>query len=132
MLEQPPPPEIADGYGEILRYTPVRGPTMELGWIKTILILLLCAWIAACSSVTPQTKTAPANEPKITEEDVTDDRSVQPGPSVQEPQPTPPVEEQPSLGVDTGPRQPRRIEFRDRKGRGKNWKPGESGSEREP
>jgi hypothetical protein len=111
---------------------------MELEWTKIFIILTLCAWVTACSSVTPQTKTTPAKEPKITEEDVTDDRSVQPGSAMQEQQPAvsgppaPPVVEQPSPGVDTGPRQPRRIEFRDRKGRGQNWKSDESGSEREP
>jgi hypothetical protein len=112
---------------------------MNYRWKKLLLLFVLCACITACSSTTPRTKaTPPASEPKITEEDFTDERSVQPGPGVQDQQPAiagppaPPVEEQPSLGVDTGPRQPRRYEFRDKKGRGKNWKSDESGSEREP
>jgi hypothetical protein len=113
---------------------------MNYRWIRLLLLFVLCACFTACSGTTPRTKATPsASEPKITEEDVTDDRSFQPGPGVQEQQPgvvgppAPPVEEQPSVGgVDTGPRQPRRYEFRDEKGRGKNWKPGESGGEREP
>jgi type IV secretory pathway VirB10-like protein len=112
---------------------------MEHRWSKLLLFIALCAFFSACSSQVPVTKktATPPSVPKITEEDVADDNSAQPKPSAQPEQPAfsgapaPPVEE-PAPTVETGPRQPRRIEFRDMRGRGKNWSPGGGGSEQEP
>lgn len=112
-----------------------REDEMEFRTFKTIFLIALCACLTACSGVTPKT-TPPISESNITEEDVTDNRSLRSNPDVpgQQPAfsgpPAPPVEESP--GVEPGSRQPRRIFWRDQKGTDKGAKFHENTGGREP
>lgn len=105
---------------------------MEHRRLMMLVLFALVAVVAACSGVTPQTKST-SSESRITEEDVTADRSIHQQPETQGQQPAfsgppaPPVEDTPGLDP-AGSRQPRRYHWRDRKGGGKSWSTEEPGA----
>jgi hypothetical protein len=92
-----------------------------------ILIFSVSMWTSGCSRVTPQTKSVPA-EPKIHEEDIREQGPA--APRIEESQPqyspapfpgsNPGTLDQPPVGGEAGPKQPRRFIWRDKKG-SKSW-----------
>jgi hypothetical protein len=101
---------------------------MEYKWLKLLFFIVLCAFLTACSTVTPQPRLTPVpREPKITEKDIPDANSTQRNPADQQQQPAfsgppaPPVEDQASPGVSTGPIQPHHYIWKDKKGSGRGW-----------
>ena len=92
------------------------------------LFLALPALFWGCSAIVPERK-APADRPKIIEEDVTDDRATRPNIADEAPQS---AEEAPPA-VQPEHRSPRRFMWRDRKGSVKGWEsPTEGSGGREP
>jgi hypothetical protein len=102
--------------------------------------IIFLSLLSSCAGPTkPQVK-QPVNEPRITEEDINENRKIGPEqPQMQQPQTNTPQDlgmpgMPPSSGpatVEQGTRQPRRFIWRDKKsGSNKNWEP-DSSSERE-
>jgi hypothetical protein len=89
-----------------------------------ILFLVLAVWLTGCAAIAPERKTSPAN-PKILEEDVTNDHGVHPGaggetpPGVDESHPSAEGE---SPAVQPEHRSPGRFKpWRDKTGAIKGW-----------
>ncbi len=99
---------------------------MSRNLIRCGILIAICIWVCGCSSALPQRKET-VREPKVTEEDIGDDRAKRSeegeetsshaltGP------PAPPVERSPEA-VDHGSRTPRRLYWNDKKGVEKAWR----------
>lgn len=102
-----------------------KGLPMSRNLIRIAILIAVCIWVYGCSSTLPQRKESP-REPKIREEDITNDRAKgsEEGEQTSNPSgagpPAAPAERSPGM-VDHGSKTPRRFIWRDRKGGEKAW-----------
>ena len=98
---------------------------MSRNLIRSAILIAVCIWFCGCSSTLPQRKES-VREPKIREEDISDNRAKETEEGEQTSSPTltgppaPPVERSPGT-VDHGSKTPRRFIWRDKKGAEKAW-----------
>jgi hypothetical protein len=97
---------------------------MAARFFAATVLIMVCTWLSGCSGTVSQKKDTPP-QPKVLEEDISDQRPISPeterqtsGPAVTGPAPY--LEGVPS-GVDPGSRRPKRIKWRDRPGSEKGW-----------
>ncbi len=102
---------------------------MSQNSIRIGILIGVCIWVCGCSSTSPQRKES-VQEPRIREEDITNDRAKGAEEGEQASSagpPAAPVEPSPGT-VDHGNKTPRRFIWRDKKGGEKAW---ETSPERE-